>query len=46
VLAAESNTINEKRTKRLAKIIVDISFIKPSTSAKGELFSTMYLSVK
>ena len=32
VLAAESNTINEKRTKTLAKSIVQISFIKPSPS--------------
>jgi hypothetical protein len=30
VLAAEINTINEKRTKTLAKSIVEISFIKPS----------------
>jgi hypothetical protein len=29
-LAAEINTINEKRTKTLAKSIVEISFIKPS----------------
>jgi hypothetical protein len=30
VLAAEINAINEKRTKTLAKSIVEISFIKPS----------------
>jgi|GEM_PF-1642711 hypothetical protein len=30
--AAESNTINEKRTKALAKRVVQISFIKPSPS--------------
>jgi hypothetical protein len=28
-LAAEINTINEKRTKTLAKSIVEISFISP-----------------
>jgi hypothetical protein len=35
VLAAESNTINEKRTKALAKSIVEISFIKPPQGHEG-----------
>ena len=34
LLAAEINTINEKRTKTLAKSIVEISFIKPSPRAR------------
>jgi hypothetical protein len=37
VLAAESNTINEKRTKTLAKSIVEISFIRPSPGASKGL---------
>jgi hypothetical protein len=34
VLAAEINAINEKRTKTLAKIIVEISFIRSSPRAR------------
>jgi hypothetical protein len=41
VLAAESNTINEKRTKTLAKSIVEISFIKAlPKGTKGWVFAT------
>jgi hypothetical protein len=36
VPAAESSTINEKRTKTLAKTIVEISFIKPSLRRVSE----------
>jgi len=37
VRAAESNTINEKRTKALAKSIVKISFMKPPLRARKRL---------
>jgi hypothetical protein len=40
VLAAESNTINEKRTKTLAKSIVEISFIKASPRAQKAVLAT------
>jgi hypothetical protein len=47
VLAAESKTINEKRTKTLAKSIVEISFIKPSPRARNTgVLATKSLSVK
>jgi hypothetical protein len=36
VPAAESSTINEKRTKTLAKNIVEISFINPSLRRASE----------
>ena len=45
-LAAESNTINEKRTKTLAKSIVEISFIKPSPKGtKGWVLATTSFSL-
>jgi len=40
VRAAESNTINEKRTKALAKSIVEISLIKSSNGTKDWVFAT------
>jgi hypothetical protein len=47
VLAAESKTINEKRTKTLAKSIVEISFIKPfPKGTKHWVLATTSPSVK
>jgi hypothetical protein len=46
VRAAESNTINEKRTKTLAKSIIKKSFIKPfPENAKGWVLA-MTLSLR
>jgi hypothetical protein len=45
VLAAEINTINERRTKTLAKSIVEISFIKPPKGTKGWVLATTSFSV-
>jgi hypothetical protein len=46
VLAAQSNTINEKRIKPLAKSIVEISFIKPSPKGTKSWSLRRHFSVK